>query len=202
MPDGRTNLLRREQFRNPVGPAQPPQAGRGQNDGVIETLIELAQPRVQIPSNVLDHEIRPQPPQLRGAAQRAGADARAGFEIGQFAAHQGVEGKLALGDRRHGQARGQERGQVLQAVHRQVDAPIQQRLFDLLREEAFGAHLGERHVSDLVARGADDFEARLEAESVQAAGDVARLPERQLRAAGTDDQGRGHAVWSSLFSIA
>ena len=41
-------------------------------------------------------------------------------------------------------------------MDRKVDAPIEQRLLDLLGEEALAADLGQRPVEDAVAAGADD----------------------------------------------
>ena len=59
------------------------------------------------------------------------------------------------------QAVGQLGGQILQAVHGEIGAAVEQRLFDFLGEQALGADLGQRHVGDLVAGGLDDLDAAL-----------------------------------------
>ena len=41
-------------------------------------------------------------------------------------------------------------------MHGEVDAPVEQRLLDLLGEQALAADLGQRPVLDAVAGGADD----------------------------------------------
>ena len=76
-------------------------------------------------------------------------------------ADHGVARIFALGNGGQHQALGQFGGQVLQAVHGQIGAAIEQRLFDFLGEESLGADLGQRHVGDLVAGGLDDFDAAL-----------------------------------------
>jgi hypothetical protein len=43
-------------------------------------------------------------------------------------------------------------------VHGDVDAAVQQRVVDLLGEQALAADVGERLVEDLVARGLDDHD--------------------------------------------
>jgi hypothetical protein len=57
------------------------------------------------------------------------------------------------GDRQPGRLR---RRHVLHAVHGDVDATGQHRLFDLLDEQALAAGLGQRPVLDGIARGLDD----------------------------------------------
>ena len=71
-----------------------------------------------------------------------------------------------LRNRRQDQTRRQFRGHVLQAMHRQVDPPVEQRLFDLLGEKPFPAHLRQRHVLDLVAGGFDNLDPGLRAEAL------------------------------------
>ena len=65
-------------------------------------------------------QIGPQLAQLRGAAQRTGADLGAQRQFGQLPADDGVARVFALGDRRQHQAFGQLGGQVFQAVHGEV----------------------------------------------------------------------------------
>ncbi|MBN8927896.1 MAG: hydroxymethylbilane synthase, partial [Rhodospirillales bacterium] len=84
--------------------------------------------------------------------------------------------------------------QVLQAVHREIHAPIGQRLVDFLGEQALAADLGQLAVLHGVAGGAD----RMLLEHVHAAQDGAEagqelqeepgLPKRERGAAGADAQ--------------
>ena len=113
---------------------------------------------------------------MRGAAERTGADLGAERQIGQLAAHHGVARIFTLGDRRQHEAFGQFGGQVLQAVHGQVGAAVEQRLLDLFGEEALGADLGQRDVGDFVAGGFDDLDAALAAGGVELRGDPTGLP--------------------------
>ena len=80
-------------------------------------------------------------------------------QLRQRLADQRVARIFALRDRRQRQARRQLRRHILQAMHRQVDRPRQQRLFDFLGEQSLAADLRQRHVGDLVAGGLDDFDA-------------------------------------------
>jgi hypothetical protein len=84
----------------------------------------------------------------------------------------------------------QLRLQVLQAVDGEVDSAIDQRLVDLLGEEALAADLGQGPVLDPVARGGDDvlLEHRAgapqhRAEAPDDLEEVPRLPEREGGAA-------------------
>ena len=61
-------------------------------------------------------------------------------------------------------------------MHGQVDGSIEQRLFDFLGEQPLAADIRERDVGDFVARGLDDFQARLGSQSGQRGGNVPRLP--------------------------
>ena len=109
-------------------------------------------------------------------------------QIGERAADHGVARIFALGNGGQHEAFGQFGRQILQAVHREIGAPVEQRFFDLLGEEALGADLGQRHVGDLVAGGLDDFDAALVAGGGELRGDPAGLPQCELRTARCDDE--------------
>src|SRR5918993_821410 len=85
--------------------------------------------------------------------------------------------------------------EVLGGMHREVDRALEERDVELLREQALAAGLRERSILDRVAGGLDDAQRQLVGrEAVRAAQPVlrlVRLRERQGRAAGADDQGRG-----------
>ena len=78
-------------------------------------------------------------------------------------------------------------------MDRDIDRAIQQRLFDLAREQALAADFLQRLVEDLVPRHLDhhDLEGILGQGKGrhQAAARLVRLPEGQRRAAGADLQG-------------
>ena len=59
---------------------------------------------------------------------------------------------LALEVRADGEARGVRRGHVLCGVHGNVDAPVEQRLLELLDEDAALADLAERARAVAIAR--------------------------------------------------
>ena len=117
---------------------------------------------------------------------------------------------LALQDRSDFETGGQHRRHVLHRMHGDVGRAGEQRLFDLLGEQALAAGIGKRPVLDSVARGAhrDDGTDRIERVRVPAmrrrkclARD-ARLRERQGRAAaGKAQDGRGCWTWRRALSI-
>ena len=160
----------REDLGDAVFPTQPLQARGGQHDGVVLAFVELAQAGIQVAAHGFDLQIGPQFAQLRRAPQRTGAH----FRARRAGRQGGVPTRASRGSSRSGmaaryQAGGQLRGQVLQAVHRQVDAALEQRFFNFLGEQALGADLRQRHVGDLVAGGFDDFDARWLAQARPAA---------------------------------
>jgi len=59
---------------------------------------------------------------------------------------------------------------------------------------ALGANHGQGNVGDFVAGGVDDFDFDFVAAGAQERGDVIRLPEGELRAAGADAEFRGIAA--------
>jgi hypothetical protein len=70
----------------------------------------------------------------------------------------------------------------------EIDGAGEERLFDFLGEEAFGAYLRQGHVGDFIAGGLDDFDAGGVAFGLQLGGDVVGLPEGQFGTAGADDE--------------
>jgi hypothetical protein len=69
---------------------------------------------------------------------------------------------LAHRERRDLEPRGQRRRHVLGRVHRQVEAPIEQRVLQLLHEEALVADLRQRRVDDPVPGRDDRLDAHVE----------------------------------------
>src|SRR4029077_1253526 len=116
-------------------------------------------------------------------AQAAGADARSLRKVDNASVADRAEHVLrilALGDGGDFKSRGKFCGQVFKAVNGQVDAVLGEGFFDLLGEHAFGAHLGEREVENLVASGLNDYEFDFVALFSQQCRDVVGLPEGQL----------------------
>jgi len=131
---------------------------RREQDGVVLARIELAQARVEIART--DSTVR------SGRSWRScAAGARnwfptraAGGQIGERAAHTASRGSSRWGTAASTRPR-QLGGQILQAVHGEIGAAVEQGFLNLLGEETFGPDFGERHVGDLVAGGLDDFDA-------------------------------------------
>ncbi len=107
---------------------------------------------------------------------------------------QHIRGGFALGDGSDGKPLGDVRRHVLHAVDGYVHAPVPQGLLDLLDEETLAAHLGERHVEDLVALGLDDRELDGHPGEArqQRRADPLGLPQRKLAAPGPDGDRLGH----------
>jgi len=80
-------------------------------------------------------------------------------------------------------------------MHRKVDSAGDERLLDLLGEEALAAGIRKRAVADRIAGGADDLERDLlrgkDVRSREAIAHLLRLGERQRATARTDDERGG-----------
>jgi hypothetical protein len=76
-------------------------------------------------------------------------------------------------------------------VHREVHPPGEQRLLDLLGEERLAGDLRERHVGDPVpsVRIVTSSTGGAPGQRGEQRRDVARLPERERRAAGAEPEG-------------
>ena len=124
---------------------------------------------------------------LRSCAERRCELVPTFAPLGSAAKRGADDGIARVFPRRHGgehEARGQLRGEVLEAVHRDIGAAVEQRLFDLLREDALAADESERRVGDAVAGGLHDFDARGPARFGQPGFHPSGLPEGELRSAG------------------
>ena len=163
-------------------PAQPVQAGRREDDRVAASLAQLADPRVDVAAQVLEHEVGPQrgdlgpPPQARRPHARTGGQL---VELEAGAGEEGVAGIGALQHRAEAQAGGQGGRHVLEVVDRQVDLARQHGLLDLLEKGSLAAHRFEAAVLDPVTGRSDQVDRGLVAEAGQPALDVLGLPPRQ-----------------------
>ena len=134
--------------------------------------------------------------QLRGPARGAGADLRADRQLAEgepVAGHHGVARVLA---QRYGDqvdVRGRGGRQVLEGVHGDVAATVEQRGAQRADEDAGAAHAGQRGVGD-VAVGGDLDELDLDAEGrADRVGDVTGLGAGEHGAAGADPDDGGQA---------
>ena len=125
--------------------------------------VALGEPRVDVAAQVDDLQVGPAMQELGASAQRRGADDGALPQVGDaldVARDQHVARILARQEGGDDEARRLRRRHVLHAVHRGVDAAREQRLLDLLDEQALAAGLGQRPVLDDVARGPDRRRSR------------------------------------------
>src|SRR4030095_12137466 len=97
-------------------------------------------------------------------------------------------------------------GKIFEAVYCQIHPAFGQGFFDLLREHALSANLGQRDIENLVPGRLDDFEFDLVPLSAPPSGNGFRLPERKWGAARANAQtshqscSPSSGVFTSLFS--
>jgi cyclase len=186
--DGGANDVGAENLADDVAPSKSSKSRSRKHDGVVLAALDLANTGIYIAADVLDFEIRPDAPKLGDAPKRAGSHFGAEFDVAQFAADDGIARIGPLRKRGDGEAFGKFGGQVLQAMHREVNALVEQSFFDLACEEAFTRNIVKRRVQNAIAGGLDDFDAALRTARLQTLPDVIRLPERKLRTPGPDHQ--------------
>jgi hypothetical protein len=198
--DGGEHDLRGEALGDPVCEAEAIQAGAGEHGGVDHPLGHLAQARVHVPAQHLQHQIRSGPPELADPAQAGRAHPcarRQSVQAGAGPAHQGVAGVGARRDGHQHQPIGQRRRHVLEAVHGQVHPALGQRPLDLLHPDGLAAVIDQRPDLLSIAFGDDDRELDHQAGVALAQGrrDVLRLPAGQRAAAGPDDHSLAHPTF-------
>ena len=139
------------------------------------------------------------PLHLRLAPQRRGADHRAGRKLvkrRRLGADEGVAHIGARQDRGDAQPAGKIGRQGPSSSAPPCRHRLEQRLVDLLGEQALAAELAQRLVLDAVAGGGDRAQARSSPSPrplrlKQARPDMPRLPKRKRAAAGADQEGAG-----------
>src|SRR5208283_311392 len=126
----------------------------GEDNGIVLPLVEFPYPRVHVPPQVFNCQIRIVAQELGPAPCARSPDNgycrdRAGIseEIGR-----GIAGE----DRRGNNARGSYRRDILHAVHRTVDLVIEDGVIERPDKDSLLADLMERDAGDLVALRADD----------------------------------------------
>ncbi len=205
MSGGGSHHFRRDHLTDQLRLAQTVQARGRENNGIVVTGFEFPQPRVDIATERMNLQIWTQRHQLRLPSQTAGANVRLLRQrVNARELHRAKHVARIFAGRNGGnfEIGGQLRGQILQAVHGEVNPVFDQGFFDFLGEHALGADFRQRHVGDFIARSLDDLEFHGVALSAQQVGDVVGLPECELRAARADAEA-GHqfcAPFSELFS--
>ena len=165
------NLLSETELARQFGVSRQP---------VREAFIKLAEAGLV--------EIRPQREKLRAPAQAGGADPGALGDLGQRPPRSdpGVGGIETRGDAEDREAFGKLSGNILGAVHGEVDAPVEQGALDLADEPRLVvARSRDGDAAALVAGGADGDELGGDGEGVE---DVLCLGEREGAAPGPDAQ--------------
>ena len=195
LPDRGQEFVGRQNRGGGVGAFQPLQSGERQQGGVDLAGVELAQARLHVAAKVHHREIGTQPLDQRLPAQRRGADDRAMRKLVQraaLAADEGIARILARQHRHDRKPRRQHGRHVLGRMHGEVDAAGEQRVLDLLGEQALAADLRQRAVADHVAAGADDLDAdalgREPMRRGQARAHLPGLDQRERAAARADAQ--------------
>ncbi len=153
---------------DPRAESEALQAGAREHDAVEVPRVQLPEARVDVAPHWREASARDHHRELRDAPHAAGADRRRrtqrrarGLERRgrrRTREHERVARVLAWQDPGDGQRLRRDRRHVLRAVHREIDAILEQRLLDFLNEEPLVARLGERRVLQPIAGGLDDDE--------------------------------------------
>ena len=189
----RDHLLGVDVVGDAVGPAHAGDAGGGEDDRVDLAVLGLAHAGVEVAAHVDDLEVGAQRAHLAAAAKRARAQLAA-----LRAATRGRSrrrrrsrraGRPARASRAITSPSGSSVGTSFIECTARSTVPGDELDLDLLGEQALAAHLGQRHVEDLVAGGLDDLELdRQPGDLLQQPLDVLRLPQGELAAPGADDE--------------
>src|SRR5262249_13310757 len=159
--DRRNDRVGRQHFGYSVGLADAAQAGYGQDQGDDLAAVQLGQSGIDVAPHRRELQLRPVPGQLRLPSHRAGTHRGAGRQVGEFTP---VRGDHAVLDVLAIQVRGEDQavwdrhvtGDVLQAVHRDVDLTVEQRPVDLTNERALATSGGQRPHPPVAVRGDHD----------------------------------------------
>src|SRR5436305_6998175 len=196
------HLPRLEAVPDFVAEPEPVEPARGEHDRVEPALATLAQARVDVAAQRLDRERRIAREQLRLPPNRSRPDAHARSQLRRAAERVAwVVAREECTDRQPLRIRG---GQVLRRVDRDVDPPLEQRLLDLLDEDAARTDLAERARAVTVARGRDRHERDVVAATAYHTRRELRLGEREPRAARPDanEHSRSSSRWRPAGSAA
>ena len=134
------------------------QTGDGKNQRVEFAGIELSQARVHIAAQVDDLIVRKARLQLTLPAQAGRTDARTVRKFGQTGVavrYERIPWVRSLEYRGNREIVGHRHREIFHRMHRQVDALVVQRLFELCDEQSFSARRRERPVKYAIAFGRD-----------------------------------------------
>lgn len=186
LPRRRQHVLCRNR-RCTLSHAEPREARHRQEGRVELPGAHPLQPRPDIAADERGLEVRAPGQHLRLPPEGGRADARARRQPGQRlrAARQPVAGVRALQHRGQHEAFRQGCLQVLHGVDGSVDPPLGKRRFDLFREQALAADIGQPAVANPVAGRADDGDLDIEVGVLRPQGGrrLLRLPESERTAA-------------------
>src|SRR5262249_17930126 len=144
--------LRLAQSRKPCG---------CEDDCVVLTFLKLAYPRIDIAAEGMDVEVRAKRFQLCLSPQAAGADTRTLWKtVDTIVMHrqEHVVWVYTFCDGDQFKTWREFRRQILQAMHRKIDAALGEGFFDFLGEHSLGSDLRKCDIGDLVAGCLDDLE--------------------------------------------
>ena len=148
-----------------VGEPEPVEPAGGEHDRVEPALPTLAEARVDVAPHRLDRERRLEREQLGAPPDRGGPDPHPGAD--PVGSAQRVTRILARRVRADDEAVGVGRRHVLRGVDGDVDPAVEQRLLELLDEDAALADLAERLRAVAVACRRDRDERDLDAGPAQ-----------------------------------
>ena len=206
--NGRQHFFRRKRRCNLVSKTHTGEARHRKEGCVRNTLAELSKPRIDIAAEGHHFEVGAPRPQLRGAAERGGANARACGHVGERACGQRNKGVARIGALEQtidDKPVGQHGRHVLHRVDGNVDPRIGQLLLDFLRKEPLAADFRQGPVLDPVARRADDDDLRhlldrRVARKRDTAGNLVCLYQGELRSSCADAVAALHAGSLRLYA--
>jgi hypothetical protein len=182
-------LVELQKRSRPILSPEPPKSGIGENYCIELASIEFGEARVHISPQRSDLYIGTGARNQRLTPHRTRAHACAFRQIGEEGAavrDKGIAGIFARQHCGNCEPRRQRDGNILHRVNRQIDALIQQRLFQLLGEQPLATGFGQRTIQNAVTGGFHGHQlAHHPASGERVAHDVG-LRECQPRAAGAE----------------
>ena len=140
---------------DPIGEPEPIEPRAREHHRVEPLALELREPRRHVPAQ--RHDLADRGAGGSSCALRRALPVPTRAPRGRSSSratprrHERIARIRALRERREHELGRRFAGQILGAVHGDVGPPVEQRLFDLLHEQALAADFGERHVAQLVA---------------------------------------------------
>jgi hypothetical protein len=193
LPRRREHRRRGDALSDPVLEPQPDEAGRRQQDrSPLGVRIEFGQPGVHVPAEIDDPEVRPVIQQLRPPPETAGGQdgaVRDSRPADRLVADQRISRILPLAHGPQHDAVGQIGRQILERMHREIDAAIQQGVIDLPGEQGPAADPSQRNIGHHVSGGPDVHSLGCLAGCGEQRAHTLGLPPRKRAASGADANG-------------